>query len=79
MASTSDNSRGSDGDLYLKERDQEIFRLLDPEHDFHYLPSNWIHAFTGGDQLRLAKRLGRLVREDVLEQAQARLNRRPSA
>ena len=44
-------------ELYLTERDHDIFRLLDPEYGYHYLPSNWIHAFIGGDQLRLAKRL----------------------
>lgn len=48
--------------LFLSERDLAIFRLLDPEHGYHYLPSNWIHAFVGGDQLRVAKRLGRLAR-----------------
>lgn len=52
-----------DGDaLFLSERDLAIFRLLDPEHGYRYLPSNWIHAFVGGDQLRVAKRLGRLAR-----------------
>ena len=39
-------------ELYLTDRDCEIFRLLDPEYGYHYLPSNWIHAFIGGDQLR---------------------------
>ena len=49
--------------LFISARDVEIFRLLDPEHGFHYLPSHWIHAFVGGDELRVAKRLGRLARE----------------
>lgn len=48
--------------LFLSGRDIQVFRLLDPEHGFHYLPSNWIHAFVGGDELRVAKRLGRLAR-----------------
>lgn len=49
--------------LSLTSRDLAIFRLLDPEYGFHYLPSHWIHAFVGGDPLRLAKRLGRLSRK----------------
>jgi hypothetical protein len=48
--------------LYLSPRDLDIFRLLDPEYGYRYLPSSWIHAFVGGDPLRLAKRLGRLAR-----------------
>ena len=63
MASSAKNIGDRDSALFLTERDSEIFRLLDPEHGYHYLPSNWIHAFIGGDQLRLAKRLGRLARE----------------
>ena len=57
---------GSDADdrpLILSDRDTLIFSLLDPEHGYHYLPTNWIHAFVRGDELRLAKRLGRLARE----------------
>lgn len=57
---------GNDADdrpLFLSERDHRIFRLLDPEHGYHYLPSNWIHAFVGGNELRVAKRLGRLARQ----------------
>ena len=57
---------GDDADdctLSLTERDLEIFRLLDPEHRFHYLPSNWVHAYIAGDELRLSKRLARLARE----------------
>ena len=60
------NYNGEDADgrpLVLSDRDALIFRLLDPEHGYHYLPTNWIHAFIGGDELRLAKRLGRLARE----------------
>ena len=49
--------------LFLSPRDVQIFRLLDPEHGFHYLPSHWIHAVVGGNNLRVAKRLGRLARE----------------
>ena len=49
--------------LSLTERDLEIFRLLDPEFRFHYLPSNWVHTFIGGEELRLSKRLGRLSRD----------------
>ncbi len=52
-----------DRPLFLSTRDEKIFRLLDPEHGYHYLPSNWIRAFVGGDELRVAKRLGRLARE----------------
>ena len=63
MGCSAKNFDDRDSTLCLTERDQEIFRLLDPEHGFHYLPSNWIHAFIGGEQLRLAKRLGRLARE----------------
>jgi hypothetical protein len=50
------------GTLFLSGRDLDIFRLLDPEYGYRYLPSHWIHAFVGGDQLRVAKRLGRLAR-----------------
>lgn len=49
--------------LAITERDALIFRLLDPEHGFHYLPSNWIHSFVGGDARRVSKRLGRLARD----------------
>lgn len=57
------DERGTDGHaLFLSARDLEIMRLLDPEHGYRYLPSNWVHAFVGGDQLRVAKRLGRLSR-----------------
>lgn len=52
-----------DRPLFLSERDLRILRLLDPEHGYHYLPSNWIQAFVGGDELRVAKRLGRLARQ----------------
>ena len=57
-----DGRHADDRALYLSERDLAIFRLLDPEHGYRYLPSSWIRAFLGGDQLRLAKRLGRLAR-----------------
>jgi hypothetical protein len=57
-----DERHADDRALYLSERDLAIFRLLDPENGFHYLPSHWVHAFVGGDQLRVAKRLGRLAR-----------------
>lgn len=63
MGCLAKNFGDRDRSLYLTERDQDIFRLLDPEQGYHYLPSNWVHAFIGGDQLRLAKRLGRLARE----------------
>ena len=71
------NYSGDDADdrmLSLTERDLEIFRILDPEHRFHCLPSNWLHAFIGGDELRLSKRLGRLAREPnkYLERRQER-------
>lgn len=60
------NYGGPDADdrpLFLSERDLRILRLLDPEFGYHYLPSHWIHAFVGGDELRVAKRLGRLARQ----------------
>ena len=63
MGGPSKNSCNRDSPLWLTERDSEIFRLLDPDYGYSYLPSNWIHAFIGGDQLRLAKRLGRLARK----------------
>lgn len=57
------DNRGTDEHaLYLSARDLDILRLLDPEHGYRYLPSNWVHAFVGGDLLRVAKRLGRLAR-----------------
>ena len=49
--------------LFLSDRDLAIFRILDPEYGYQYLPSHWLHAFVGGNQLRVAKRLGRLARE----------------
>lgn len=52
-----------DRPLFLSERDLAIFRLLDPEYGFHFLPSHWILAFVGGDETRVAKRLGRLARQ----------------
>lgn len=58
-----DGSNADDRPLAISDRDLAIFRLLDPEHGFHYLPSNWIHAFVGGDAQRVSKRLGRLARE----------------
>ena len=60
------NYGGADADdrpLCLSERDLRILRLLDPEYGYHYLPSNWIQAFVDGDELRVAKRLGRLARQ----------------
>ncbi len=58
----SDESDGKP--LVLSPRDFEIFRLLDPERRFTYLPSNWIYAFVGGgDITALAARLGRLARQ----------------
>lgn len=58
-----DGADADDRPLAISERDLRIFRLLDPEHAFHYLPSNWLHAFVGGDAQRVSKRLGRLARE----------------
>lgn len=52
-----------DRTLALTPRDIQVLRLLDPEHGYHYLPSHWIHAFVGGDALKVSKRLGRLARE----------------
>ncbi len=57
-----DGEHADDRALFLSERDLAIFRLLDPENGYRFLPSSWIHAFVGGDQLRVAKRLGRLAR-----------------
>lgn len=60
---TRTDGRGADDHaLYLSPRDLDILRLLDPENGYRYLPSHWVHAFVGGDQLRVAKRLGRLAR-----------------
>lgn len=58
-----DGINADDLPLTISERDLAIFRLLDPEHGFHYLPSSWIHALVGGDAQRVSKRLGRLARE----------------
>ncbi|MGL4556836.1 MAG: hypothetical protein ACRCV5_05010, partial [Afipia sp.] len=60
---TYDGIDADDRSLALTARDVEVLRLLDPEHGYHYLPSHWIHAFVGGDSLRVAKRLGRLARD----------------
>ena len=58
----SDDSDGKP--LIVSPRDIEIFRLLDPELRFTYLPSNWIHAFVGGGDIgSLTGRLGRLARQ----------------
>lgn len=57
-----DGIDADDRPLAITERDIAIFELLDPEHRYTYLPSHWIHAFIGGDRLRLSKRLGRLSR-----------------
>jgi hypothetical protein len=56
-------THADDRTLALTARDVQVLRLLDPEHGYYYLPSHWIHAFVGGDALRVAKRLGRLARE----------------
>ena len=47
--------------IELTERDIEIFKLLDR---YRYLRTSFIHAFIGGDQTRLSKRLGQLFHED---------------
>jgi hypothetical protein len=57
-----DGPDADDKALVITERDIAILKLLDPEHRYTYLPSHWIHAFIGGEQLRLSKRLGRLSR-----------------
>ena len=46
---------------YLSPRDIEILQLLDPERRFHYLPSNWIAHFVGGDWYTITNRLGQLA------------------
>lgn len=44
-------------------RDRAILELLDPAFGYKYLPSNWIHAFVGGDWTGLRKRLARMKRK----------------
>ena len=48
---------------YPTERDIEIFKLL---ARFHYLPSDYIHAFVGGNQKALLHRLNLLSRKPNL-------------
>ncbi len=57
-----DGPDADDRPLAITERDFAILELLDPEFRYAYLPSHFIHAFLGGDRLRLSKRLGRLSR-----------------
>ena len=49
--------------VYPTERDIEIFKLL---ARFHYLPSDYIHAFVGGNQKALLHRLNLLSRKPNL-------------
>jgi hypothetical protein len=44
-------------------RDRAILELLDPQFGYKYLPSNWIHAFLGGDWTGFRKRLARMKRK----------------
>lgn len=48
--------------LEMGARDRAILELLDPKFRFKYLPSNWVHAFIGGDWTWLRKRLARMKR-----------------
>jgi Replication-relaxation len=48
--------------LVMGERDRAILELLDPQFRFKYLPSNWIHAFIGGNWTGFRKRLARMKR-----------------
>lgn len=47
----------------MGKRDRAILELLDPEFGYKYLPSNWIHAFVGGNWTGLRKRLARMKRK----------------
>lgn len=54
---------GSAAAVYPTERDIEIFKLL---ARFHYLPSDYIHAFVGGNPKALLHRLNLLSRKPNL-------------
>jgi len=49
--------------IVISPRDIAIFRLLDR---YRYLPSNFIHAFVGGNSIRFKQRLGDLFHEGFL-------------
>src|SRR4051812_24758878 len=49
--------------IVLSPRDVEIFKLLDR---YRYLPSNFIHAFVGGNPIRFKQRIGDLFHEGFL-------------
>src|SRR5437016_3296549 len=49
--------------VYLTERDIEIFKLLTR---YRYLPSDYIHAFVGGNMKALGRRLNFLSRKPNL-------------
>ena len=49
--------------VYPTERDIEIFKLL---VRFRYLPSDYIHAFVGGSEKALSRRLNLLSRKPNL-------------
>ena len=49
--------------VYPTERDIEIFKLL---VRFRYLPSDYIHAFVGGNEKALSRRLNLLARKPNL-------------
>jgi len=63
---SSDPVIGGDGKpvaVYPTERDIEIFRLL---VRFRYLPGDYIHAFVGGNEKALSRRLNLLSRKPNL-------------
>ena len=49
--------------LVMGARDRAVLELLDPQFRYKYLPSNWIHAFVGGNWTGLRKRLARMKRK----------------
>ena len=55
--------------VYPTERDIEIFKLL---VRFRYLPSDYIHAFVGGNEKALSRRLNLLARKPNLYLARPR-------
>lgn len=58
-----DSTEANGRPLEMRARDRAILELLDPQLRYKYLPSNWIHAFVGGNWTGLRKRLARMKRE----------------
>ena len=63
MKLTRDSTDENGRPLVMGERDRAILELLDPKFGYKYLPSNWIHAFVGGNWTWLRKRLARMKRK----------------